>query len=882
VSWSRFFRRRRWYDERQREIQEYLDVETDENISRGMHPKEAREAAHRKFGSQTLVQEEIYRMNSLNTFETLWQDMQYGWRMLWKNPGITAVSLLSLALGIGATTCIFSVIYGVLISPYPYAKANEIWAPELRDAKNPKNTRGVLLPYEFQELERLPGVSVAMGTRPEEALLTGDRTPETIRIPLVTPKAFDFLGVRPVMGRTIGDGDWQPNGDPEDVIVLSYKAWYRYFDGNPDALGKTLVINDRKVAVIGVMPPRFGWFTDDGGWMPFTKTPTPDRWVLPIVRLKPGIGSTVVTEQLQAVESRLQAEHPGDFPKNSSVVVHLNNYLDITVASGNMSNSLEMLFGAVGFLLLIACANVANLQMARATSRAREIALRMSIGASRARVLRQLLTESMLLSLTGGLLGVAVAIGLTKAVVAIMPEFYVPNEARISVNGYVLAFSATVSIATGILFGLVPALQCSRPDLVEDLKGTGKGSGNSGAGGKTRGALVIVEVALSVVLLIGASLTIRGFVDLERVELGYNPAHMVLINVQVNPKKYATYQQRINLIRDVLARVKALPGVKGATIGTGEFSFATGHSTFAIDGKPADDSQFLLGSMVSDDYAKTLGVAVRAGREITAQEIAHGDHVGMINETLAKMWPAGENPIGRRVRVDALGKESPRSPHPPGTLDPYLTVVGVLADTRNAGLREPTRPAIYFPYTLAAPSDRLLLYRAQGDPLLLLNAVRQQVLAIDKEQPIGKPYTLEQVLGFETVQPKFNMALFTFFGVLGLTLATVGIFSVLSYMVARRTHEIGIRIALGAQPGDVVRLTIRSGGVLVAIGLAVGLAGSFALGTAIRSQVFSVPVTDPVAIGGVIVVMSISAALACLIPARRASRVDPMIALRNE
>lgn len=882
MSWSRFFRRRRWYDERQREIQEYLDVETDENISRGMHPKEAREAAHRKFGSQTLVQEEIYRMNSLNTFETLWQDMQYGWRMLWKNPGITAVSLLSLALGIGATTCIFSVIYGVLISPYPYAKANEIWAPELRDAKNPKNTRGVLLPYEFQELERLPGVSVAMGTRPEEALLTGDRTPETIRIPLVTPKAFDFLGVRPVLGRTIGDGDWQPNGDPEDVIVLSYKAWYRYFDGNPDALGKTLVINDRKVAVIGVMPPRFGWFTDDGGWMPFTKTPTPDRWVLPIVRIKPGIGSTVVTEQLQAVESRLQAEHPGDFPKNSSVVVNLNNYLDITVASGNMSNSLEMLFGAVGFLLLIACANVANLQMARATSRAREIALRMSIGASRGRVLRQLLTESMLLSLTGGLLGVAVAIGLTKAVVAIMPEFYVPNEARISVNGYVLAFSATVSIATGILFGLVPALQCSRPDLVEDLKGTGKGSGNSGAGGKTRGALVIVEVALSVVLLIGASLTIRGFVDLERVELGYNPAHMVLINVQVNPKKYATYQQRINLIRDVLARVKALPGVKGATIGTGEFSFATGHSTFAIDGKPADDSQFLLGSMVSDDYAKTLGVAVRAGREITAQEIAHGDHVGMINETLAKMWPAGENPIGRRVRVDALRKESPRSPHPPGTLDPYLTVVGVLADTRNAGLREPTRPAIYFPYTLAAPSDRLLLYRAQGDPLLLLNAVRQQVLAIDKEQPIGKPYTLEQVLGFETVQPKFNMALFTFFGVLGLTLATVGIFSVLSYMAARRTHEIGIRIALGAQPGDVVRLTIRSGGVLVAIGLAVGLAGSFALGTAIRSQVFSVPVTDPVAIGGVIVVMSISAALACLIPARRASRVDPMIALRNE
>src|SRR5882724_2514722 len=258
-------------------------------------------------------------MNNMNIFEALWQDVRYGWRMLWKNPGITAVALLSLALGIGATTCIFSVIYGVLISPYPYAKANEIWAPEIRDPKNPspRNGRGICWPYEFKELQKLPGVSVAMGTRPEGALLTGDRTPETITTPLVTPGAFDFLGVKPVLGRTIGEGDWRSDGEPEDVIVLSYKAWFRYFDGNPDALGKTLVMNDRKVTVIGVMPPRFGWFTSDGGWMPLTKNPAPELWVLPIVRLRPGVTSTVVTEQLQAVESRLQAEHPADFPKNS-------------------------------------------------------------------------------------------------------------------------------------------------------------------------------------------------------------------------------------------------------------------------------------------------------------------------------------------------------------------------------------------------------------------------------------------------------------------------------------------------------------------------------------------------------------------------------------
>ncbi|MGA3201616.1 MAG: ABC transporter permease [Bryobacteraceae bacterium] len=818
----------------------------------------------------------------MNTVETLWQDVQYGWRMLWKNPGITAVALLSLALGIGATTCIFSVIYGVLISPYPYVKTNEIWAPDLRDAKNPKDARGVFWPYEFQELQKLPGVSAAMGTRPEQALLTGDRAPETITTPLVTPGAFDFLGVKPVLGRTIGESDWRPDGEPEDVIVLSYKAWFKYYDGSQDALRKTLVINGRRVTVVGVMPPRFGWFTSDGGWMPFTKNPAPERWVIPIVRLRPGIASAVVTEQLQAVESRLQAEHPSEYAKNSTVLAHFNNYMDITVASGDMSNSLTLLFGAVGFLLLIACANVANLQMARATSRSREFALRMSIGASRGRVLRQLLTESLLLSVAGGLLGMAVAIALTKAVVAIMPDFYVPNEARITVNAYVLVFSAAVSIATGVLFGLIPALQCSRLDLVEDLKGTGKGSGDSSGGGKTRGALVIVEVALSVVLLVGASLTIRGFVDLQRVELGFNPDHTLIISIQVNPKKYATYDQRVNLMREVLSRVKTLPGVTAAAIGNGGVPFGGLRSTFAIDGKPADDSQFLFGSLVSDGYAKTLGVAVKAGREITEQEIAHGDHVGMINETLAKLWPAGENPIGRRVRVDALGKAIPAWQPQPGTLDPYITVVGVLADTRNAGLRDPTTPAVYYPYTLGAPSGRLLLYRAQGDPLLLLNAVRQQVLSIDKEQPLGAPFTLEQVLGFETVQPKFNMALFTFFGVLGLTLATVGIFSVLSFMVARRTHEIGIRMALGAQASDVVRLTMGSGAALVAIGLAVGLAGSFALGAAIRGKVFSVPVTDPVAIGGVIVVLSISAALACLIPARRASRVDPMIALRNE
>jgi predicted permease len=819
-------------------------------------------------------------MNTIGAIEGLGRDLRYAARMLRKSLGHTAVAGLSLALGIGASTAIFSVVYGVLISPYPYARPNEIWATQVRDPKNPRQGWTPHRLSEIVEMRKLPAVADLMATDPGGQLLTGGRTPENFTAVSVTANAFQFLGVAPVLGRTILPSDVNASGEAEPVVVLSYKAWQRLFDGSPEALGQTIVLNDVRRTVIGVMPSRFGWWTSEGGWLPLAMDLRQDRIVNDIVRLRAGVSKEVAEQQLQALHLRFSQERPKDYPKEGFTTALLN-YMDITVASGEMHSSLTLLFAAVGFLMLIACANVANLQLARGTARAREIAVRMSVGAGRIRVLRQLLTESVVLSVTGGALGILFAVGITRGVVALMPDFYVPNEARITVNGYVLLFSAAVSVLTGILFGLAPALHCSRPDLVEALKEGAKAAGASAAGGRTRNLLVIVELALSVILLVGASLTIRGFYQLERTDPGFQADRVLMVGLPLPPKRYATYEQRIAFSESVLERVKAIPGVQAAAIGNGGLPFGGPDSAYAIEGHPQATSRRMLVGLISAGYTRTLGIPLRAGRGFEDPEVARGEHVALINETASKLWPAGESPIGGRLRLDLLEKPGGNVLVRAGST-PYVTVVGIIADTKNAGLRSTPEPAAFVPYTVIAPPGRTLAVRTQGKPMLVLNAVRQQVQAIDKDQPVSRPFTLEEALGSQTVQPRFNMSLFSFFAALGLALAVVGIYSVLSYTVARRTHEIGIRIALGAERGDVLSLVLRMGGRLVAIGLVAGLAGSYALSKYLRSEVFQVPATDPVAILGVVTLLVAAAVLACLVPARRAARLDPTSALRHE
>jgi predicted permease len=880
MSWMRFFRRRSWDAERASELESYLDLETRDNMARGMAAAEARFAAQRKLGNSTVIREEIYRMNTLGFFETLWHDLRYGFRVLRQSLGLTAVALVSLALGIGATTSIFSVIYGVLIAPYPYLRPGEIWAPSVQNAKNPKQWRFDYKARDYYRIRELPAFSSVMATLPETRLFTGGRAPENFTAVGVTPNAFQFLGVPPILGRTILPTDAGSGGQPDPVIVLTTKAWQRLFDGSPDALGKTLVLNDVRYTVIGVMPSRFGWWTDDGGWVPLVPDPRDERSIFPIVRLAPGVSPRAAEQQLHSLHLQLAQASPSDFPKEGFITV-LRNYLSITVAAGPMEASLTLLFGAVGFLLLIACANVANLQLARATSRAREIALRMSVGAGRGRVLRQLLTENIVLSVGGGILGVLLAFGLTRAVVTLMPSFNVPNEARITLNGYVLAFCAGVSVLTGVIFGLAPALECSRLNLVETLKEATKGSGPGAGGSRTRNLLVVTEVALSVVLLVGAGLSIRGFINLQRTELGFQPERLLMVGIQLPAKRYTTWEQRIAFTQNLLERAAAIPGAESAAIGNGGLPFGGPRSAFLIDGRKPTNGQPLIVSLISGDYNRTLGIPLLSGRTLAPQEIARATPVALINQAATRLWEGGESPIGRRVHLALL--DNPKGVlAPPKGASPDVTVVGILANTRNDGLRNPPAPAIFVPYTLVAPTGRTLAVRAHGDPMQLLNSVREQVRQLDEDLPVGRPITMEEAVGFEAQQPRFNMALFSFFGGLGLTLASIGIFSILSYSVARRTHEIGVRIALGAERGHVLSLMLVMGAKLVAAGLAAGLAASFVLAHYIRSEVLDVPVSDPISLLGVIGLLGGTAFFACLLPARRAAELDPMTALRHE
>jgi putative ABC transport system permease protein len=806
--------------------------------------------------------------------ERLFQDLGYAVRSFRRSPAFVLVALLSLTLGIGATSAIFSVIYGVLIAPYPYARPGEIWSPEVRALDG----RGghVYTLDELRSLAEVPAFSDVMATSMETVLMTGEFAPESFNGVLMSGNAFNFLGVSPVAGRTIQPTDIRPDGQAEPVVVLSHRLWLRLLDGNPSAIGRTLRLNGRPHTIVGVMPPRFGWYGNDGFWLPLSPARSDLPGINPIVRLAPGVSKTVAEEQLGVLNKRLALEKPSAFPAQGYTTT-LRNYLDVTVASGEMQTSLRLLLGAVAFLLLIACANVANLQLARGTARAREMAVRMSIGAGRRRLLRQLLTESVLLSLAGGALGVLFAFGAIRFIVGLMPEFYVPNESRVAINIPVLVFSLSISVLTGIVFGLVPALQTSKPDLTDALR-AGRSTGAGAHGGRTRNLLVVIEVALSVVLLVSAGLTARTFFVLQNMDAGVNADRVLIVGVPLPPAKYPTLEQRNRFAEELLERVGALPGVEAATFGV---PFGGPQLPFTIVGHPADDSKRIGINLVGADHLRTFGIALRGGRIFDGSEVRRGDRVAVINEAAVKLWPAGENPIGARLRLGFLERPPART-----LVDtnqpPEVTIIGVIANTRNAGLRAEPTPAVVMPYSIVAPVQRTLAVRSHGDPNLLLNPIRAQVRAMDADQPLGRPITLSEILGQEVIQPRFTMALFSAFAALGLTLAAAGIYSVLSFHVTRRTRELGVRMALGAPRRHVLGLMLTMGGRLVLVGLVIGVAASLASTRLLRSQLFGVQPADPLAYAVVAVVLGLVAFVACYIPARRAAGVDPMVALRQE
>ena len=805
--------------------------------------------------------------------ELLAQDLGYALRSFRRSPTSVLVALLSLTLGIGATSAIFSVIYGVLIAPYPYARPAEIWAPEVR-AVDGRGGRAYAVD-ELRRLAELPAFSDVMATSMEAVLLTGEFAPESFGGVLLSGNAFNFLGVPPVVGRTIQPADIHPDGQTERVVVLSHRLWLRLFEGSPAAIGRTLRLNGIAHTIVGVMPPRFGWYGNDGFWLPLSPVRTDLPWINPIVRLTPGVTKTVAEAQLGAFHARLAAEKPATFPAQGYTTA-LRNYLDVTVASGEMRTSLQLLLGAVAFLLLIACANVANLQLARGTTRTREMAVRMSLGAGRRRLVRQLLTENLLLALSGGAAGVLFTFLATRSIVAMMPEFYKPNESRVEINGPVLLFALGVSVITGIVFGLAPALQASKPDVTESLKASRSTAGSEGRAG--RSLLVVIEVALSVVLLVSAGLTVRTFFVLHNLDPGINVDRVLVVGVPLPPARYATLDARNRFAEELLDRVAALPGVEAATFG---LPFGGPQVPLAIAGHLPDESKRVTVNLAGADHLRVFGIALRRGRMFDASEVRRGDRLAVINEAAARLWPPGEDPVGGRMRLAALERPPART-LTDTTRPPEVTIVGVIANTRNGGLRSDPAPAVVLPYSVVAQAQRTLAVRAGSDPGLLLNPIRAALREIDPEQPLTRSITLAEIIGQEVEQPRFTMALFTTFALLGLFLAAAGIYSVLSFHVTLRTHEIGVRMALGAHRGHVLRLMLLMGGRLVAIGLGVGMLASLGATRLLRSQLFGVQPADPVAYGAIVLVLGLVTLLACYLPARRAASVDPMTALRQE
>ncbi|HTZ90540.1 MAG TPA: ABC transporter permease [Alloacidobacterium sp.] len=873
---------KRHSDQLEDEIQTHIDIETQENIEAGMSPEEARHAALRKFGNVLVAKDKSRDIWGWVWLERLWQDVRYALRGFRKSPGFTAVALLSLMLGIGASIALFSVVYGVLIAPYPYAKPNEIWAPAVLGPNDPVRFWHQYPLSEMVEIEKLPAFADVMATIPKSVVLTGGTNPEGFYGVYLTGGAFNFIGVKPLIGRTIQPFDIHPGGEPDAVVVLTYQFWQRFFSGDVHAIGKKITLNDVPYTVIGVMPPRFGWWTNEAFWLPLPMNLADDTPVNVIMRLRPGITKEVAEQQLNQLNVRLAAEHPQQFPKGQLRTVLLN-YMDITSASGEMSSSLHLLFAAVGLLLLIACVNVANLQLARTTTRAREIAMRLAIGAGRGRLVRQLLTESVMLSVLGGVLGVLFAVAATRIIVLLIPPDYVPNESRITVNGYVLLFSLTVSMLTGILFGLAPALRSSRPDLVETLKDGGNGATGSGRAQAMRSWLVVAEISLSVLLLAGASLAIRSFAQLMHTDPGFQPERVLRMGITLPPKQYTTFEQRNLFDQNLLEIIMSIPGVQAAAIGNGGMPYSGWESSYSLEGrKPLSDDQKLVVSLVSSKYSQTMGIPLKRGREFTEAEIENVAHVALINESAARLWPAGVDPIGRHLQLDVLEKPLKPPVLMPSGNNSDLVIVGVIGDTKNGGLADATRPAVYLPYTMIAPPDRQIAVRTAGQPLAILNVVREKVRELDKDTALGRPVTLDEVLGEEAQQPRFNMALFSGFAVLGLTLAAIGIYSVISYNVTQRVHEIGVRMALGAKRSDILRLVLLMVARVAGLGLVIGLCGSILLERIVRFQIFAKTSFDFVSLAAVVLALSAVALLAGWMPAFRAGNLDPVTALRHE
>ena len=868
--WSSM-RRRRLDRDFTEELETHAALLADEHARRGIDASEARRLARIELGGLTQLREAHRDQRGLPLVDRLGQDVRFALRMFGKAPGFTLFAGGALALGIGAATAVFSVANAVLIRPLPYRDAARlvmVWQDDTAFGF-PRNNP---TPWTFTEWRDRNHVFEDMASISHGTLnLIGNGEPENLHVDTVSAGFFRLLGVGAGTGRTFGEDDGKPGA--QLTAVLSYGLWLRRFGADPKIVGQTINLSGAPYTVIGVMPRAFE-FLDPAIdlWVPaqwtraFVANNQTAHFLTVIARLRTGVTLARANDEMAAVGA--QMANGAAASDTRAVAGPLRDQL-----VGNAGGALFVLLGAVAFLLLIACANVANLLLARGSTRTREMALRLAIGASRRRIVEQMLVESVLLSLGAGAVGVWLGSTATGLLTHLVP----PGFAALStgtLDRTVLAFAAGVSIATGIAFGLLPAMRCSQIRLAASLR-EGSPQATGGAGQRLRAALVVAEIAVAVILLCAATLMIRSFEKLLGQDPGFKADRVLTLRTPLPRPKYVQPERRRAFYRDVLSRVEHLPGVTAAGYTTFlPLGSAAGGALVTVENRAVDPKHFLIANVraVTPDYFRAIGMAVRRGRLLTAGDNADSLKVIVVNEALARTYWPGEDPIGRRLKVGAANAQAP-----------WLTVVGVVADMRQGGLDVPIRPEAYFPveqFDSFAPDS--LAIRTSGDPSPLAAAVRQQVWAVDKDQPVVAVSTLDEIVSDSTLPARVQATMLGGFAALALLLAGLGIYAVLSFAVTQRIREIGVRIALGATPSDVLRMIAAHALKLFGVGMAIGLAAALALSRLMTHLLFGIAPSDPLSYAVAIGVLLTVTLLAGYVPARRATAIDPLQALRWE
>jgi putative ABC transport system permease protein len=853
------------------EVRTYAELLTEKKMKEGMNEKEARRAAMVEVGGVEQVKEEVRAGRTGFALEILFQDIRYGLRSLLKKPAFTLTAVIALALGIGANTAIFSVINGVLLRSLSYANPDRIvmlWEKSLTG----RNLQNVISPGNFLDWQKQTASFEQMAAVWDLRvnLTGGNGEPEEIKAQFVSQPFFAALGVQPMVGRS-----FLPQEDKagnELVIILSQELWQTRFGSDPEIVGKQATISGRQRTIVGVMPPGFH-FLDNRvkAWMPLALDPainyreTTGRFLRAVAQLKPGVSIQQAQAELNGIAKQLEQAFP---TKNIGWGINVIPIHEQVV--GEIRPILIVLLAAVAFVLLIACANVANLLLSRAAARQKELALRAALGASRLRLVRQMLTESVLLALMGGLVGVALAYWGIQLLIGFGPD-NIPRLSEITIDPRVLGFTFGISLLTGLLFGLIPALQASRPDLNDALKEGSRGS-TGGRSGMFRNVFVIAEVSLALVLLIGAGLMIRSFTRLQSVETGFNAESVLTMRAQLPRKKYGEPHQIVDFFKQAQARIAALPGVQA--VGAISYLPLTGlasRDSFKIPGQPPPAPGQEPGvevRVITPTYFRAMGIPLLKGRLLDERDVKES-RVLLINETMAKKYFASQDPVGKQIEIswDGSGPDE---------------IVGVVGDIREGALEKEPEPAIYWTHARESYSGMALVVRTAGDATRFQTAIQKEIRAIDPDQPIADVRTMKEVIARSIARPRFNTLLLTIFAGVALVLAAVGLYGVMNYSATQRTHEVGIRMALGATRADIMRLVVGNGMLLTLIGIGLGVAASLGLTRVMASLLFGITATDVPTFLGVSVVLVAVALIANYIPARRATRVNPVIALRYE